>query len=142
MIRRFGLLLVSGLLLTACGASIAAGSALHGWVVQSDFAYATTTLHTDARHAATALRDRRTTANQLHLVCGVLLFDTQSANASLPTPDEQTTQLLSRAYTELGAGAHQCYVAGPNLRQRAVALRSLESGAAALAEANARIASG
>ncbi len=142
MIRRLGLLVMSGVLISACGTTISAGSALHGWVTQSDFAYAATTLNTDARHAARALRNQTTTVNQLHLVCGVLLFDTQSANASLPTPDQQTTVLLSRAYTEFGVGAHQCYSAGASARRRDVALRSLESGAAAMAEAKARIAAG
>ncbi len=128
--------------MAACGSTVSSGSALHSWVVQSNFHEGVATLTADARHAARALRDASTTTNELHLVCGVLLFDTQSANASLPTPDTQTTHLLSRAYTDLGAGANQCYDAGTSAPRRATALRSLESGAALIAEADARVASG
>jgi hypothetical protein len=75
----------------------------------------------------------------LHTVCGVLLVDIESANASLPTPDRQTTTLLSSAYTNLGAAANECYNAGPSPAKRLVALSSMAKGLAALSEATARI---
>ncbi len=139
MIRRLGVLIGAGLALAACGATVTSASALHDWVSQSGYHSSSETLVADARHAARALRDAAMTVKQLHLVCGVLLYDTETANASLPTPDEQTTTLLSRAYTNLGIGAHQCYDAGASDARRAAALRSLEIAGAAIAEANARI---
>jgi hypothetical protein len=140
VIRRLVALLVAGLVLSACG-SISAATALRSWVSQSGFTSTASALRTDAVHSATALRDAHSSSNDLHTVCAVMLVDTESANASLPTPDSQATTLLSRAYTNFGAGANQCYRAAANSRQRAVAIASLESAIGALSEATARIAS-
>ena len=140
MIRHAVVLLAAGLALAACGATVSAASALHDWVNQSGFHDTSRSLVADARHAVIALEDVTTSPKELHLVCGVLLYDTESANASLPTPDQQATTLLSVAYTDFGAGAHQCYDAGANRARRSVALASLRAGGAAIAEATARIA--
>ncbi len=137
--RRLLALALAGLGLTACG-SVSPGTALRSWVSQSSFVANTRTLQGDASHAATVLRRADSTSGQLHLVCGVLLYDTEAANASLPSPDATTTQLLTRAYTLLGAGANRCYRAGTSPTARAAALGDLGSGAALLAEASARIA--
>ena len=73
----------------------------------------------------------------LHTVCAVLAFDVEQAQASLPTPDSQTTNLLSRAYSRFLIGANQCYQASTPSRSLAVA--SLEQAGATLAEAAARV---
>ncbi len=137
--RRLVALVAAGLGLAACGSTTPA-SALASWVSQSGFIANSRTLVGDARHAASALRRADASAGQLHLVCAVLLVDTESLNASLPTPDATTTQLLSRAYTLLGEGANLCYRAAGSVPRRAVALGKLSAGAAALSEAEARVA--
>ncbi len=140
MIRRLAVLLAAGLTLAACGAKVSSATALRDWVTQSGYHDTSRALATDARHAVRALENPSMGPKGLHLVCGVLLYDTESANASLPTPDQQSTSLLSRAYTDLGAGAHQCYDAGFSRARRAAAVGSIRNGGAALAEATARLA--
>jgi len=140
VIRHIGILLAAGVTLAACGATVSSASALRDWVSQSGYHDTSHALVTDARHAVRALEDPSTSPKVLHLVCGVLLYDTESANASLPTPDQQATTLLSWAYTDFGAGAHQCYDAGSEHARRTAALASLRAGGAAIAEATARIA--
>lgn len=129
-------LLAAGLSLSACGA-VTSTSALSQWSHQSNFEQSMGILLTDARHAASALRSNAS-LNELHTVCAVLLVDVQSANAALPTPDAQTSHLLSRAYTDLGAGANRCYVATSSaLRSRALA--DLSRGAGEVVEARTRV---
>jgi len=140
VIRRLAALLVAGVLFSACG-TVSASSALRTWVHQSSFHSAVTSLRSDAVHSASVLRDSATTANQLHTVCAVLDFETLQANAALPTPDDQATSLLSKAYNNFGAGANECYHAGANARRRATAIASLEIAVGALSEATARVAS-
>lgn len=129
-------LLVAGLSLGACGA-VSSTSALSQWSHQSNFEQSMGILLADARHAARALRTGAS-LNELHTVCAVLLVDVQSANAALPTPDSQTSHLLSRAYTDLGAGANRCYVATSPAR-RSRALGDLSRGAGEILEARARV---
>lgn len=138
MIRRLGVLAVAGVLLSSCG-TVSAVSAMRTWVDQSNFHGSMKTLTTDVRHSVVALRDGSTSSASLHTVCAVLLVDTESANASLPTPDDQSTTLLSRAYTDLGAGANQCYKAGADQAARARATASLVKGLGVLAEATVRV---
>ena len=125
---------LAGLLLGACG-TISASSAMRNWVSQSGYHDTAAAILVDAEHAANAIRQPSVTVLQLHTVCGVLLYELGQANASLPTPDDQASTLLSNAYSQLGAGANQCYRA-----RRVVALSSLTRGAASLSEARARIA--
>ena len=134
MIRRIAALLVSGLLLGACG-SVSASKAMIDWVSQSGYLATSKAVLVDARNAADDLRIPSTTTAQLHTVCGVLLYEVSQANASLPTPDDQASNLLSSGYGDLGAGANQCY-----RDQRVRALASMAKGAALLSEATARIA--
>jgi hypothetical protein len=72
-------------------------------------------------------------------VCGVLLMDSEQFNSSLPTPDNQATELLSRAFSDFGAGANKCYGAQKNPAARASALSWLSRGMAKLSEGSARI---
>ena len=133
MIRRVVALFASGLLLGACG-SVSASTAMVDWVSQSGYAATAKAVLVDAKNAAQDLRDPSTSIAELHTVCGVLLYEDSQANASLPTPDDQASQLLASAYGELGAGANQCYRG-----QRVRALASLAKGVALLSEAGARI---
>ncbi len=132
-------MLAAGLLLGACG-SVSASTAMATWATQSNFTKNAKALLSDAQHSARVLRTSTSSNADLHTVCGVLLYEVESANASLPTPDGQATELLSSAYTELGAGANQCYRAQQSASERARSLASLTAGAAALSEASARIA--
>ncbi len=140
MIRLFALLLVGGLLLSACG-SISAPKAMTKWVNESSYIANNHTLLNDARHSAGALENSATGALALHTVCAVLDMETEEANAALPTPDRQATALLGKAYDDLGAGANLCYDASTSTVKRSRALRYLNEGVAYLSEASARIAS-
>jgi len=139
VIRVVAVLLGAGLVLSACG-SISASQAMTNWATQSGFVANAKSLTTDAKHSALALRDPSTSSASLRTVCAVLDLETEQANAALPTPDSQSTNLLSKALNTLGAGAVECYGASSNVAKRARALRSLSSGAAYLAEAAARVA--
>ncbi|HSN03111.1 MAG TPA: hypothetical protein VLS91_06480 [Acidimicrobiales bacterium] len=129
-------LAVASATLAGCG-SVSTSSALAQWSHQSNFEQSVTILLDDARHAAKALR-ATSSLNDLHTVCAVLLVDVQSANAALPTPDSQTTTLLSSAYSDLGAGANRCYVADSAPRRQR-ALSDLTTGASLLVEARTRV---
>ncbi len=140
MIRSLSVLLVAGLLLGACG-SISSATAMSTWVKESNFFSSAKVLLRDAEHSATALKSSTSTANELHTVCGVLLVDTESANASLPSPDGQSNALLSKTYTNLGRAADQCYAAGASTTERTNALATLARGLGFLSEATARVSS-
>ncbi|MGA2433252.1 MAG: hypothetical protein ABSG09_07300, partial [Acidimicrobiales bacterium] len=99
----------------------------------------TSTLQGDVRHSAAALQDAASSAHVLHVVCGVLVTDTEAANAALPTPDPQSTSLLSRAYTDIGGGANTCFGAGSNASLRKKALDYLQKGLGELNEAVLRV---
>lgn len=137
--KRLVALTLAAVTLSACG-TISTAAATRDWANQSHFNSNSVTLLTDVRHAATTLNNASSTVADLHTVCAVLLVDTQAANASLPTPDDQTTQLLGAAYTALGAGANRCYKATSEA-QRQLALRSLRQGLASLSEGTARLRS-
>lgn len=139
MTRRLVALLVCGVVLAACGTQTP-GQALHAWVTQSDYSSAVSTMRADARHALTALEDASSTANELHTVCEILHDAAEQANSSLPTPDDQTTNLLGRAYGQFGSGASLCWSAGSSVARRARAGAELQKAASTLAEASARIA--
>jgi hypothetical protein len=139
VIRVVAVLLGAGLLLSACG-SVSASKAMTTWVAQSGYVANAKTLTNDAKHAALALRDTSTSSASLRTVCAVLDLETEQANAALPTPDNQSTNLISKALSDLGAGAVECYGASSNVAKRAKALVSLSSGVGYLAEASARVA--
>ncbi len=138
MIRRLAALLVAGLLVSACG-TVSAASALRSWVSQSSFHSAVASLRGDAVHSAKVLRDARASTNELHTVCAVLDVETLQANAALPTPDDQATALLAKAYNNFGAGANECFHAANSASRRAQAVASLEVAVSALSEATARV---
>jgi hypothetical protein len=142
VIRALVVLLAAGLLLSACG-SQSMSAAMKSWAHQSSYSYVTTNrqLITDATHSAKALRTKSETNDQLHLVCGILDYDTDAANSFLPTPDKAASSLLNKAYGNLGAGATICYTAGTSASKRTRALAYLSKGVGQLNEAYALIKS-
>lgn len=131
-------LLVAGLLFSACG-TVSLATATKSWVQQSQFRQNLPTLTRDVRISANELRKATSSGHDLHTVCGVLLYDSEAANSSLPTPDSQATALLSKAYDDFGAGANKCYDANSNSSARSAALVWLSRGMALLSEATARV---
>jgi hypothetical protein len=142
VIRVLVVLLAAGLVLSACG-SQSMSAAMKAWAHESSYSYVATNrqLITDATHSAKALRTKGETNDQLHLVCGVLDYDTEAANSFLPAPDTETSSLLNKAYGNLGAGATICYRAGTSASNRARALSDLSKAVGQLNEAYARIKS-
>jgi hypothetical protein len=119
-------------------------AAMKAWAFQGNtYSYTGTNrqLITDAEHSAKALRTKDETNNELHLVCGVMDYDTDAANSFLPAPDKTASKLLSTAYGDLGAGATICYGASTDASKRARALSYLSKGVGQLNEANAVIKS-
>ena len=129
---------VLGALLAACG-TITVVQASRDWLSQSDFAHARTVLIGDVRHAESALRNTGSSAAALHTVCAVLLIDSESANASLPSPDNQANTLLAATYASMGAGANTCYVANASVTLRTRALGYLRESLAQLSFAFIRL---
>ncbi len=138
MIKLVVTLLVAGLLLCACGTQ-SESKAMDSWATQSDFHANMKTLIADVRHTATALDEPSSSVRVLHLVCDVLDFDASAANSALPTPDAQSTSLLSRAYDDIDGGAHTCFRAGANAVLRRKALDYLQKGLGELNEAMLRV---
>lgn len=116
-------------------------TAMKTWTSESSYAANNKTLIGDAQHSVRALRIPAEPSNDLHTVCGVMLYESEEANSALPTPDHLVNALLSDAYGDLGAGANVCYVSGASSAKRARALKYLSEGVAQLAEASARITS-
>jgi uncharacterized protein YceK len=140
VIKALGVLLITGLVLSACG-TVTVATAMSKWVSQSNYVANNHTLLNDARHSANALRRASMTNLDLHTVCAVLFLESEQANSALPTPDHQTTTILAKAYNNLGAGANTCYNAAQSATKRTRALNYLTRGVAQLSEASARIAS-
>lgn len=138
MSKRLVLLLAAGVVLASCG-SVSPSTAMKKWLSQSQFRANLSTLQADVRASAKELRLTNATPNDLHTVCAVLDLDVESLNASLPTPDRQSTTLLAKAYSDLGAGANQCYNAKSRSNVRTSALAWLDKGMAALSEGSARL---
>jgi hypothetical protein len=131
-------LTVASFTLAACG-SISASTAMSNWTKSSSFSSAVAQLTLDARHALSELDVVSATPAQLHTVCAVLDLETLQANSALPTPDDQTTALISKAYTDLGDGANECYVASGSFAKRDRAIAYIRRAGAELSEAQARV---
>jgi len=127
-------LLAAGLLLAACGTQ-SLSSAMSAWSTGSDLKGALGQLTTDSRQVLAALDQSHASAAQLHTVCAVLDVETLQANASLPTPDDQTTNLLSRAYTLLGDAANVCYHAAGSAAKMTRVRSYLSQAGAVMSEA-------
>ena len=139
MIRRGLVVALFAITLASCGTE-SPGVALKKWAAQSSFRSNSAALRLDASHAAQSLRAPSSSAATLHTVCGVLYFDTESANAALPSPDAQLNAVLAHAYNQLGDGASLCYHAASSWSRRTVALKYLVAGVGGLAEGLVRAA--
>jgi hypothetical protein len=137
MMKRLLVIAVAALALASCG-SQSPQSAMRSWMSSSSFLENAHQLHIDALHSETALRTPAMNALDLHTVCGVLLFETQAVNASLPTPDAQLTSILANAFNTLGDGANECYRAGSSPQRRHAAIGYLQRGISYLFEGAAR----
>jgi len=138
VIKRVGALVAAGLVLASCG-SVAASTQSATWLKNSNYSSNHATLVGDVKHSLAALRDESVSANALHTVCAVLLLDAESANSSLPSPDDQANALLAKAYNNLGAAANTCYDAATSTARRRAAISFLTTGARYLAEGTLRI---
>jgi len=138
VIRRVAALLAAGVLLCACG-TVSASKAMSGWVKQSGFTSNATSLYQDVKNSAKDLRNHSLTSNDLHTFCNVLFVDDGSMQSSLPTPDQQATHLLNKAYRDFATAAVECYSANAVPADRTRALTMLSDGAAAFAEARVRV---
>ncbi len=98
-----------------------------------------TTLVGDAHKVQTQLLDPRATPGNLHLVCAVLYLDSNAAAAALPTPDSQTSTLLSGAYESLLRAVNGCYAATTSPARRLSAEADLHAAGALIDEARARM---
>jgi hypothetical protein len=131
-------LVAASLALAACG-SESPSAALRNWAANANLTRNSAQLTLDARHVLSALNDVHSTGAQLRTVCGVLDLETLQANSALPTPDAQTTSLLSTAYTDLGDGANECYVALGSVAKRDRAVAFLQRAGAKLSQAQVRV---
>ena len=136
--RRVVILLLATVILAGCG-TVSESQLTRDWMRQSAFSDGHATLVGDVSTALHTLRDPSTSAPALHTICGVLLIDVESAHASLPTPDDQSTTLLDAAYSLLGGGANTCYTAGSSVKSRARAVSYLTDGMAQLSFAVIRL---
>ena len=139
MTRRIVVLALAGLLLCACG-TVSEAKAMSGWVAHSNFKANASSLFGDVVTSAKDLRNPNLSSNDYHTVCQVLFSDDGAMQAALPTPDQQATTLLNKAYQRFATAAHECYNAESSATARAKALATLARGAALFAEARARVA--
>jgi hypothetical protein len=138
VIKKVGVLLLVVIVLSAFGSQSEA-TAMKNWISQSNFKENVAQVAVDAKKAVRDLQNASLTKLDLDTICGVLLLETDQVNASLPTPDNQSTSLLSKSYTNVGGGANECYKAGKNKKLRVKALSYLRNGLAELSEAMLRV---
>lgn len=124
--RRLLAVLAAAVALAACG-SVSAVQATRNWIKESDYPAARQTLVGDVRSSEGALKAHDGPL-ALHTVCAVLYTDSESAYASLPSPDGQANHLLAKAYQDIGAGAMACYHAAGDATEERSALASLDAG--------------
>jgi len=131
-----------GLTSAGCAGLEASGSLsqqVTTWEQGTSFGSTVGTLQADDARVTTVVDEHRGTG-ALHADCGVLTTDAEAANSNLPTPDQQLTDELTKAYTlEYNAGV-DCYQAGAtNRRLLAQSLRERVQARASLAAALSRV---
>jgi hypothetical protein len=140
-------LVAAALLVTCLGLSACSGADQQGtpqqqmvsWVKGTSYGATAQGLGTDAKKATSILAGG--SPNEVHTICGVFLLDVEQANGMLPTPDQQSTSLLSHAYESLGAAARSCFDAPGSPAKRAAFATQKGAGLASLTEATARVES-
>jgi hypothetical protein len=108
------LVLLTGcaLTLTSCAGADQQGTAAHRmsvWVSGTSLGGDIGTLVADN---ARIPKEVANGSGGMHAGCSTLLNDAQMANSSLPSPDPDVTDLLTKAYGLEGTAANQCYDAG------------------------------
>lgn len=95
----------------ATGPSGTPSQQLARWVADTTLGQHLGELHDDDLDLKKALSHRSGTG-AVHTVCSVMSVTAEAANADLPSPDTEVTQLLAQAYSlEYEAGSN-CYAAG------------------------------
>lgn len=94
------------------GSTGSAAGRVSSWFVASGTGQAIGQLEADGRSVRTLLAGHQRAA-EVQTVCAAMADDAQRANAQLPSPDAQLTQLLARAYSLEYDAAQACYGAGP-----------------------------
>jgi hypothetical protein len=104
--------------LAACSSGSASASARVGqWVSSEGFGSSVGTLLGDGGRVIRSV-ELRQSAGALRADCGVLEDDASTAAGNLPTPDQNLTDTLQRAYRTDLAAAAACYGASPADRRR------------------------
>ncbi|MGC8462188.1 MAG: hypothetical protein ACP5P9_00755 [Acidimicrobiales bacterium] len=97
-------------------------------------------LEVDNRNVARALA-RHDSPAEVRAVCDLLATDAATGHGNLPTPDQQLTELLDRAYThEFDAGVECEQAAGGGSAQQARSAANRAAGLALLEQAVRRVA--
>ncbi len=102
----------SALTLTSCAGADQQGDAAHRmsvWVAGTSLGADIGTLIADNARVPKVAPNG---SGALHAACSTLLNDAEMANTELPSPDPETTDLLTQAYGLEGTAANDCYDAG------------------------------
>ncbi len=106
-------LLVGGaMMLSSCAGEDQMGSPAHRmsvWVGGTSLGEDIATLIADN---ARIPKDVPNGAGAVHAACATLLNDAEKANTSLPSPDPEVTDLLTKAYGLEGTAGNECFDAG------------------------------
>lgn len=123
---------VAGAVLAACGSPAPLAAQVRTWAASAGFASSTSELDGDLGRLVHLPQDspgaRRT-------ACDVLVTDSLTANEQLPTPDDQLTNLLSKAYGAAATAGRDCFAGGTRV---ALAAPEALTARTALIEAQAR----
>ena len=106
------LLVGCALTLTSCAGADQQGSPAHRmsvWVSGTSLGEEIGTLIADN---ARIPKDVPNGTGAVHAACATLLNDAEMANSSLPSPDPEVTDLLTKAYGLEGTAGNQCFAAG------------------------------
>jgi hypothetical protein len=104
--------LTSALALTSCAGADQQGSAAHRmsvWVKGTGLGQDIGTLVADNARLPKVVPNG---TGAVHAACSTLVTDAEMANAELPSPDPEVTDLLTQAYGLEGTAGNQCYDAG------------------------------
>ncbi len=117
MRRRFlvpSLVLMTGcaLTLTSCAGADQGGSAAQNMSVWTKGTSLGEDIGTLIADNARVPKDVPNGTGAVHAACATTLNDAEMANGSLPSPDPDVTDLLTKAYGLEGTSANQCFNAG------------------------------
>lgn len=107
MIRRLGLVVLTGILLAGCG-TISPREATKKWSDTTNFPGAFHNLKDDLDRTVTYLGQSTRDTVEMRTLCRVLSLDLHKMNDSLPSPDTQGNTLLSTGLDTLSQGTALC----------------------------------